>query len=119
MAGGENVAKEIDGQWINVTMEQIMAWNPEVIVMSNFSKFKPEDILNNTIEGQDWSNIYAVKNNRVLKAPMGIYRWDAPCAESPLMIKWLAKELQPVTFEDIDLENEIKMFYAEFLNYEW
>lgn len=118
MAGGENVAKEIDGQWVNVTMEQIMKWNPEIIVMSNFSNFKPEDILNNSIEGQDWSNIDAVKNNKVLKAPMGIYRWDAPCAESPLMIKWLAKKLQPIAFQDIELENEIKMFYTDFLNYE-
>ena len=118
MAGGENVAKELNGQWVNVTMEQIMAWNPEIIIMSNFSKFKPEDIINNTIEGQDWSNIDAVKNNRVLKAPMGLYRWDAPCAETPLMIKWLAKELQPTVFGDIDLENEIKLFYADFLNYE-
>jgi iron complex transport system substrate-binding protein len=118
MAGGQNVAKEVSGQWGNVTMEQIMEWNPEIIIMSNFSNFKPEDIMNNKIEGQDWSNIDAVKNNKVLKAPMGIYRWDAPCAETPLMIKWIARQLQPDIFDDFDLESDIKSFYNEFLNHE-
>ncbi|WP_032122422.1 ABC transporter substrate-binding protein [Clostridium amazonitimonense] len=118
MAGGENVAKQVSGQWVNVTMEQIMEWNPEIIIMSNFSNFKPEDIMNNKIEGQDWRNIDAVKNNKVLKAPMGIYRWDAPCAETPLMIKWIAKQLQPDVFNDFDLEKDIKSFYNEFLNHD-
>ncbi|WP_110943089.1 ABC transporter substrate-binding protein [Inediibacterium massiliense] len=118
MAGGENVAKEVTGQWVNVTMEQIMAWNPEVIVMSNFSNFQPEDLLNNKIEGQDWSKVDAVKNKKVLKAPMGIYRWDAPCAETPLMTKWIAKQLQPEVFNDFDLESDIKSFYNKYLNYD-
>lgn len=118
MAGGENVAKEATGQWVNVTMEQIMAWNPEVIIMSNFSEFKPEDILENKIEGQDWSKIDAVTNKKVLKAPMGIYRWDAPCAETPLMIGWIAEQLQPELFNDFDLESNIKGFYKEYLNYD-
>lgn len=117
MAGGENVAKDTPGQWVNVTMEQIMEWNPEIIYMSNFSAFKPQDILENKIKGQDWSKIDAVKNKKVFKTPMGIYRWDAPCAETPLMIKWMAKQQQPEIFKDYEMESEIKSFYKEFLNY--
>ncbi|MCB8816078.1 ABC transporter substrate-binding protein [Desulfosporosinus shakirovi] len=98
-AGGVNVANEVTGDnWKKVTMEQVIAWNPEVIILSNFSEILPEDLYENKYSGQDWSTIEAVKNKRVYKAPMGIYRWDAPCVETPLMMKWLGKDwLYPIS----------------------
>ena len=119
MAGGENVAKDITtgGSWSKVTMEQIIKWNPDIIILSNFDKFLPEDIYNNKFEGQDWSKISAVKNKKVFKAPIGIYRWDAPSAETPLMIKWIAKVATPEVFNDYNIRKDIKDFYLEFFNY--
>ena len=119
MAGGENVAKDITtgGSWSKVTMEQIIKWNPDIIILSNFDKFLPEDIYNNKFEGQDWSKINAVKNKKVFKAPIGIYRWDAPSAETPLMIKWIAKVATPEVFNDYNIRKDIKDFYLEFFNY--
>ena len=78
----------------------------------------PEDIYNNKFEGQDWSKISAVKNKKVFKAPIGIYRWDAPSAETPLMIKWIAKVANPELFNDYNIRKDIKDFYLEFFNYE-
>ena len=119
MAGGENVAKDITtgGSWSKVTMEQIIKWNPDIIILSNFDKILPEDIYNNKFEGQDWSKISAVKNKKVFKAPIGIYRWDAPSAETPLMIKWIAKVANPELFNDYNIRKDIKDFYLEFFNY--
>lgn len=118
MAGGENVAKDITtGAWSKVTMEQIIKWNPDIIILSNFDKILPEDIYNNKFEGQDWSKIDAVKNKKVFKAPIGIYRWDAPSAETPLMIKWIAKVAAVEVFNDYDIRKDIKDFYLEFFNY--
>ena len=117
LAGGENVAKDVKGQWVNVTMEQILEWNPDIIILSNFSKITPDDIKNNKFEGQNWTNVNAIKNNQVYKAPMGIYRWDAPSAETPLMIKWMAQKIQPTIFNDYDIKTDIKDFYHDFLNY--
>lgn len=118
MAGGENVAKDITtGAWSKVTMEQIIKWNPDIIILSNFDKILPEDIYNNKFEGQDWSKIDAVKNKKVFKAPIGIYRWDAPSAETPLMIKWIAKVAVVEVFNDYDIRKDIKDFYLEFFNY--
>lgn len=116
-AGGTNVANEGSGQWAKITMEQVMASNPDVIVISNFSNVLPEDLYANKFPGQDWSKIDAVKNKRVYKAPMGIYRWDAPCVETPLMIKWLGKVLQPAVFNDYDMRTDLKSFYQTFFNY--
>lgn len=118
MAGGENVANGVFGQWTNVTMEQIMQWNPDIIIMSNFSDFMPDDLYTNKFKGQDWSKITAVKNKAVYKAPAGIYRWDAPNGETPLMIKWLGQTIQPKIFSDVDMSKEIKTFYKKFYNYD-
>ena len=36
MTGGENAAKDTKGSWTKVSMEEIMTWNPDIIILSNF-----------------------------------------------------------------------------------
>jgi len=117
--GAENVAMEIDKPISPVNLEQIYAWNPDVIFLNSFSAFKAEDILNNTaVEGHDWSGIQAVKDGNVYKFPMGVYYWFPPCSESPLALQWLAKTLYPELFEDIDMIQMIKDYYHDFYNFD-
>ncbi len=116
-AGGENVV-DVEDQWPKITMEQVMSWNPDVIILSNFSDFTPEDIYRNAYDGQDWSNLDAVKNRRVYKAPLGIYRWDAPCVETPLMMRWLGKVLHPEVFGDYEMRPLLTDFYRKYFHYE-
>lgn len=118
LTGGENVAGSLSKSNTTVTMEQILAWDPEIIYISNFDTVLPSDFYNNTIEGQDWSNISAVKNHKVYKTPIGIYRWDAPCIETPLMMKWMAQVQQPEIFSDYNFTEELKNFYKEYFNHE-
>ncbi|MDQ7092199.1 ABC transporter substrate-binding protein [Desulfosporosinus sp. PR] len=115
--GGENVADKVSGSWTKVSMEQVMAWNPDVIILSDFSDIVPEDLYKNKLPGQDWSSIQAVKNQKVYKAPMGIYRWDAPCVETPLMMEWIGKVIHPEMFANLDLRNDLRTFYQQFFNY--
>ena len=116
--GAVNVAADIPAHGANVNMEQIIAWNPQIIYISNFCELQPEDILENKIKGQDWSGIDAVKNNRVYKIPLGLYRWDPPSVESPLMLKWLAQIHHPDIFGDYSMVTETKGFYKKFFNYD-
>lgn len=118
LTGGTNVASGLDKIWSEVNMEQIMEWNPEIIYLSNFDETMPEDLYQNKIEGQDWSNIDAVKNHRVYKTPVGILRYDAPCVETPLMLKWMGSIQQPELFKDYDLRKDLKAFYKEFFAYD-
>ena len=117
LTGGRNVAAGLEKKWAEVNMEQIMEWNPEIIYLSNFDDTMPEDLYENKIEGQDWSNIDAVKNHRVYKTPVGILRWDAPCVETPLMLKWMGSIQQPEIFSDYDIRSDIKDFYKKFFDY--
>lgn len=115
--GANDVAeKDVQGRK-DVNMEQIYTWNPEIIYLTNFTPIQPEDLYNNTIEGQDWSQVEAVKNKQVYKIPLGIYRWFPPSGDAPLMLKWLAQHNQPALF-DYDMNEEIRTYYKDFYEYD-
>lgn len=118
MAGGVNAASEVSGSWTQVSMEQILKWNPDIIYLSNFDPVQPDDLYDNKIEGQDWRNVAAVKNKKVYKTPLGIYRWDAPNAETPLFLKWMGQKQQPAVFADYDLEKDLQDFYLKFFQHD-
>jgi iron complex transport system substrate-binding protein len=85
-------------------------------VVSDFTPLQPDDIYNNTTEGQDWSGVKAVANKRVHKVPLGIYRWFPPSGDTPLMLKWLAQNNHPDLFT-YSIEAEIKEYYQRHYNY--
>lgn len=115
--GAINVAEEIDGPK-EVNMEQIYKWNPDKIYITNFSPLLPEDFYNNSIEGDDWSNVKAVQEKEVYKIPLGMYRWFPPSSDTPLMLKWVAKQNYPELFSDVDMNQEVKDYYVKFYGIE-
>lgn len=113
--GAENVAIDIEQALAPINLEQIYAWDPDVIFLNSFSAFTAEDIINSTaVPGQDWSGLSAVQNGQVYKMPLGVYYWFPPCSDSPLSLQWLAKNLYPELFEDIDIDQTIKDYYLDF-----
>ncbi|MGM0471100.1 MAG: ABC transporter substrate-binding protein [Bacillota bacterium] len=116
VAGGINVAANKDLKLTKknkyyASLEQIMNWNPEVIIVDQAGV--DEQILNNN----QWSSLSAVKDNRVYQIPEGISRWGHPSSiETPLAILWLAKELYPQRFEDTNLVAEVREFYQRFFD---
>ncbi len=120
IGGGQNPYEQIalsSGSEQNIPMEEVYKLNPDIILLSNFDKFVPDDLYNNKIAGQDWSTVKAVREHRVYKVPLGIYRWDAPGVETPLMMEWLACVLQPQFFADMDVRADAKRFYEGFMHY--
>lgn len=109
-AGGINVAADLSSS-NEVNMEQVYEWNPDMIFVTNFSPYLAEDLLNNTIDGYDWSGVKAVKEGKVYKFPLGMYRWFPPASDTPLVLQWLAKTIQPEYFADLDMDTEIREFY--------
>ena len=112
-AGGINVAADLSGT-PEINMEQVYEWDPDIIFITNFSPYQPDDLYNNTIDGDDWSNVTAVKNQQVYKFPLGMYRWFPPASDTPLVLKWLASKIQPALFKDMDMDQEIKDYYEKY-----
>ncbi len=113
-----NPAGNLSGDDLNINMEQVYEWNPSIIYIGNFTELQPSDLLDNKLDGEDWSVVDAVQNGEVYKIPIGGYRWDPPGVETPLMIKWLAKIQHPDYFEDMDMEEELRQFYSQVYNFE-
>ncbi|MDO5092920.1 MAG: ABC transporter substrate-binding protein [Propionibacteriaceae bacterium] len=86
VAGGVNVADSIEGTNSTVNIEQVQAWDPDIILIGNFGPTKPEDLYQNP----QLAGLKAVQNKRIYKVPLGGYRWDPPNQESHLMWEWLA-----------------------------
>lgn len=115
-AGGINVAAGINC-FTQVGMEQVLAWNPEVIFLSTRA-ITPEDVLQNRIEGQDWSHVDAVINGRVYWIPHGIFNWAPPNLERVLLIKWAMQKNHPEVFADLNMKQIVREFYREFFEHE-
>lgn len=117
--GAKNVAKEIKGDNAQpVNFEQVYAWDPQIVFITNFNKAQPDDLYNNTIGTYDWSGLDAVKNHRVYKMPLGIYRSYTPGADTPITLLWLAKSTYPQLFDDIDITKETKDYYSKVFGIE-
>ena len=112
--GSVNVGESLEtDNSTTVSMEQIYQWNPSVIFITNFNTAQPDDLYNNTTGSFDWSGIDAVKNKRVYKMPLGIYRSYTAGADTPITLIWLAKTTYPELFEDIDITEKTKDYYKE------
>lgn len=116
--GAINVAEENDASNVEINMEQIYEWDPDMIYITNFVPYLSEDLYNNAIDGHDWSVVRAVQEENVYKCPLGVYRWYPPSSDTPLMLLWMAKTNYPELFKDIDLETVMKDYYQRFYNVE-
>lgn len=112
--GAKNVGQELDvDNQVTVNMEQVYAWNPSLVFVTNFTTAGPDDLYGNTVGVYDWSAIDAVENQRVYKMPLGMYRSYTPGVDTPVTLLWLAKTAYPDLFEDIDVTAETKAYYKE------
>ncbi len=113
-SGMINVAGELTtDNSVEVSMEQVLSWDPELVFLTNFTAAQPEDILNSTIGSYDWSPITAVTQGQVYKMPLGMYRSYTPGVDTPVTLLWFAKTAYPDLFTDIDITQETVKYYQE------
>lgn len=112
LAGGISITANLTGSR-TVNIEQLLAWNPDIILLGNFeTQGTPQHIYDNPL----LADISAVKQHRVYKLPVGGFIWDAPNQESPLYWKWLAMLFHPHKLY-WPLRQEIKQQYAFIYGY--
>jgi len=107
-AGITNAAADLEGT-SEVSMEQIYKWNPDMIIV--FHDSPAQSILDNSIEGQDWSLLDAWKNKEVYDVPRTTYSWITPCADSPLMPLWLVSKAYPDLLDESSMRTFVSDYY--------
>jgi iron complex transport system substrate-binding protein len=106
---GRNVAGETQGGLANVSIEQILVWDPEVIVTID------QEFAANVRNDPSWAAVKAVRDNRVHLSPKMPFGWvDFPPSVNRLIgLWWLAKILYPDRFPE-DLRALTQDFYTRF-----
>ena len=126
MAGGDNISAPYVEWWGKLNPEQILAANPDVIVMTGYETGSGDDAM---VMGQGvdadlaksrlagfkdrtgWSSLSAVENDRMYGAYHGAVRsiLDGP------MIQFYAQVLYPDLFTDLNPEQAYLDFYKKYL----
>ena len=117
--GGKNVAdiSEIKtGSMVNVSMEQVLSWNPDVILEG--ATATKGDFYNKVCDDPNWSGIKAVKDKMIYKIPsLPFNLFDRPPSVARILgVQWLANLLYP-QYVNLNINKEIKDFYKNFYNY--
>lgn len=96
----------------DVSLEQVLKWNPDVILSWGVDAGGAYDLIRTS---GDWKNINAVKNNKVIEIPNYPYNWfdRPPSVNRFLGLKWLASTLYP-DYYHVDMVKEVKDFYSLF-----
>ncbi len=116
LCGGKMVSVEQGGQFPEITKEQLLAWEPEVIIVDNHGH-NPEQIIEELKTSADWTSLPAVKNDRLYRIPAGVFFLDKGTSRA-VYYYWLAKQLHPDLFADVDLVKELKYYFETFYDYE-
>src|SRR6516225_1525422 len=107
--GAHNVAAERQGGLATVSVEQVLAWNPDVIITiePNFAATVKTDPV--------WAPIKAVQTARIFLSPRLPFGWvDFPPSVNRLIgLWWLAKAFYPDKFPE-DLHPLTREFYQRF-----
>ncbi|MDU6435368.1 MAG: ABC transporter substrate-binding protein [Pantoea sp.] len=110
-AGALNVAAATVQGFKQVSMEQVIAWNPQVI----FVQDRYPEVVSEINQDAQWQSIDAVKNHRVWLMPAYAKAWGYPMPEATgLGELWMAKKLYPEKFRDIDMQQQADRWYQRF-----
>lgn len=92
-----------------VSMEQILLWDPEIIL------FAPDSYYASAADDPAYAQMQAIQNGYYYEAPMGPYNWMGfpPSVQRYLGMLWMAKLLYPQA-ADYDLKTEVQTYFDLF-----
>lgn len=115
-AGAMNVAAATVKGARQVSLEQVLKWDPQVIFVQDRY---PEVVKQITTDPQ-WQAIDAVKNHRVWLMPEYAKAWGYPMPEALAIGElWMAKKLYPERYKDIDVDAAAQDYYHRFYRTHW
>lgn len=108
-AGGVNAATGLHGNKRPVSLEQILSWAPDIIIMGADSG-SPERLAGNAL----WSQIPAVRQHKVFRNPAGVFNWDRYSPELLLQIVWARQIVRNGAVDRPAMIGQIRDFYRDF-----
>ncbi|MGQ9485324.1 MAG: ABC transporter substrate-binding protein [Desulfosoma sp.] len=106
LIGADNPASSLKQRTVDVPLERILGWKPDVVFIWGHARYGEEEILGSPL----WQHVEAVRQNRVYKLP----KWSAWSPRLALAALWMAQKTYPEMFADLDLDAEIDAFHQNY-----
>jgi iron complex transport system substrate-binding protein len=115
-AGGVLVTENLPGgSGTIVSMEQVLQWDPDIVVVGYGYGLKPADIMSDP----KWQHIKAVKNRSVYLEPPPHAAGIKKHPSAALGVLWLAQKAYPDRFRDINVQRMVEDFIQRFYGVTW
>ena len=114
-----NVSRDTDTSHTPVTFEQVLTWDPQVLLVTGkgMSNMTANSVLTNSVQGVDFSTLSSVKSGRVYSTGLGMWNWFTPNPDAPIVANWIGASLYPEQFSDVDLVAMTKDYYQKMYNF--
>lgn len=119
MVNADNVADlELgDGSRVQISAEQLLAWNPDVIVVIGEAKadISGKSAASAILGNPDYASLKAVQEQKVYGAPNAPFSWvDRPSGPNRIIgIRWLSGLIYP-EYLNFDVDEEVLEFFSLF-----
>lgn len=114
-AGGINAAGNMEGDyWTDVSYEQFLEMNPDVIVIPCEAQYTVEDVK----ADPQLAEVKAVKNGEVYKMPSGFEAWDSCVPSGVLGTQWMLAKLHSNLYSIDEMKEDAAKFYKEFYGFD-
>ncbi len=107
-AGGVSVTSNSSGSKIQISVEELIKYDPQIIITAAYCSDTPDMIMKN----DKLKDLSAVKNKKIFVMPRYVTSWDMPAPESILGVIWLAQKFDSNL--KLDLNKQMKDFYLLF-----
>lgn len=115
-AGAMNVAAATVKGARQVSLEQVLQWNPQVI----FVQDRYPEVVTQIVNDPQWQSIDAVKHHRVWLMPEYAKAWGYPMPEALAIGElWMAKKLYPARYQNVDVDAQAQDYYRRFYRTDW
>ena len=105
LIGARNAASVVRQRNIDVPLERIIAWNPDVIVIWGNARYDASDLTNDP----QWRLIPAVRKGQVYKAP----EWSTWSPRLAPFALWMAAMTYPEYFKDVNMDKVVDDFHRK------
>lgn len=106
IAGGKNVSADLEGFFSDISKEQLLIWNPDIILCSD--RLRDQEI--DRLFSLELSGITASKERKIYKVPPQTY-WDFPSPLAMAGVLWMSGKIHPEVYTNNSVQQEIEQFY--------
>lgn len=110
-----------DGSRVQISAEQLLAWNPDVIVLNGEPKadLTGDNAAQKLMDDPNYASLKAVQEGKVYGTPNAPFSWvDRPTGANRIVgVRWLTGLIYP-DYVNYDVDEEVKEFFRLFYHTE-